>query len=93
MYVDFTLYARISPQWLSELRRLAEYAMVSCRRASFRIGSHAMPEPEGSEKYKEVNSNIKRCNEKRLKETGQEDSVVRMKKIRGRTTVRGHTNS
>ena len=48
-------------------------------------------EPEGSEKYKEVNNNIKRCM-KRLKKTGQENSVVRLKKILGRTTVGGHTN-
>ena len=35
-------------------------------------------EPEGSEKYREVNSNIKRCMKK---ETGKENSVVRLKKI------------
>ena len=48
-------------------------------------------EPEGSEKYKEVNNNIKRCME-RLKKAGYENSVVRLNKILGRTTVRGHTN-
>ena len=42
---------------------------------------------EGSEKYKEVNNNIKRCMKK-----AKENSVVRLKKILGRTTVRGHTN-
>ena len=44
-------------------------------------------EPEGSEKYKEVNNNIKRCMVK-----AKENWVVRLKKIRGRTTVREHTN-
>ena len=48
-------------------------------------------EPEGSEKYKEVNNNIKRCME-RLKKAGYENSVVRLNKILGRTTVRWHTN-
>ena len=42
-------------------------------------------EPEGSEKYKEVNNNIKRCMKKakktKQKTTGQENSVVRLKKI------------
>ena len=37
-------------------------------------------EPEGSEKYKEVNNNTKRCM-KTLKKTGSENSVVRLKKI------------
>ena len=37
-------------------------------------------EPEGSQKFKEVNNNIKRCM-KRLKKTGYENSVVRLKKI------------
>ena len=37
-------------------------------------------EPEGSEKYNEVNNNIKRCME-RLKKAGYENSVVRLKKI------------
>ena len=35
---------------------------------------------------------IKRCME-RAKKTGQENSVVRLKKIWGRTKIRGHTNS
>ena len=34
-------------------------------------------EPEGSEKYKEVNNNIKRC----TKKAGYENSVVKLKKI------------
>ena len=37
-------------------------------------------EPEGSEKYKEVNNNIKRCM-KKAKENWIENSVVRLKKI------------
>ena len=38
-------------------------------------------ELEESEKYKEVSNNIKRCIKKRLKKTGQENSVVRLTKI------------
>ena len=37
-------------------------------------------EPEGSEKYKEVNNNSKRCM-KKAKENRKENSVVRLKKI------------
>ena len=37
-------------------------------------------EPQGSEKYKEVNNNINR-RMKKAKKTGWENSVVRMKKI------------
>ena len=40
-------------------------------------------EPEGSEKYKEVNNNIKKCMKKakkKKKKTGSENSVVRFKK-------------
>ena len=36
--------------------------------------------PEGCEKYKEVNNNIKRCT-KKTKENWIENSVVRLKKI------------
>ena len=41
-------------------------------------------EPDGSEKYKKVNCNIKRCMKKEKKKTtttGYENSVVRLKKI------------
>ena len=36
-------------------------------------------EPEGSEKYRKVNNNIKRCM-KRQKKTGYENSAVKLKK-------------
>ena len=36
-------------------------------------------EPQGAEKYMEVNNNIKRCT-KRQSKTGQENSVVTLKK-------------
>ena len=48
--------------------------------------------PEGSEKYKEVNNNIRRCMKKAKENWIGEQRVVRLKKIWGRTTVRGHTN-
>ena len=39
-------------------------------------------EPEGSEKYKEVNNNIKRCmKKKKRKKTGKKNSLVSLKKI------------
>ena len=47
-------------------------------------------EPEGSEKYKEVN-NIKRYMKKE-KKNGQANSVERLKRLLGRTTVRDNTN-
>ena len=49
-------------------------------------------EPEGAEKYKEMNNNIKRCM-KKAKENLMGEQCSEDKKIRGRTTVRGHTNS
>ena len=49
-------------------------------------------EPEESEKYKDMTNNIKR-HMKKAKKIGNETSVLRLKKIKGRTTVRGYTNS
>ena len=48
-------------------------------------------EPEGSEKYKEVNNNIKRCM-KKAKENCIAEQCSEIEKNLGRTTVRGHTN-
>ena len=42
-HFSFSLYARISPQWLSKLRLLAKCSLASCVWALFRIGSHTMP--------------------------------------------------
>ena len=48
-------------------------------------------EPEGSEKYNEVNNNIKRCMKKaKEKWIGQCSEVE--ENLREKTTVRGHTN-
>ena len=49
-------------------------------------------EPEEFEKYQEVNNNIKRCMEK-AKENWIGKQCSEIKKIRGRTTVRGNVSS
>ena len=48
-------------------------------------------ESEGSETYKEVNNNIKRCM-KKAKENWTGEQCSEIQKIWGRTTVRGHTS-
>ena len=48
-------------------------------------------EPEGSDKYKQVNNNIKRCM-KKSKENWIGERCSEIEKICGRKTVRGHTS-
>ena len=51
-------------------------------------------EPGGSEKYEEVNSNIRRCVEKKkAKENWIGEQCGEIEENRGRTAVKGHTNS
>ena len=43
MHTNSILYARIGPQWLSELGQLWPCSLTRCVRARFRIGSLTMP--------------------------------------------------
>ena len=50
------------------------------------------PDPEGSEKYKEENNNIKTCM-KEATENWIGDQCSEIEENLRKTTVRGHTNS
>ena len=48
MHTNSTLYARISPQWLNELRRLTECSLTNFVWACFLIGSHTSETCQGT---------------------------------------------